>query len=263
MAAWPMNCDSRHISGCTRSAFPSWPCWKAASRSVKSLAMKAGEIGRRARDLNSTLFRITLMVTLRGIQGRSDELVDPVRAAVEEYPFIPSWHSTLAKIYAELDRIEEARAEMMKVGDFAEYPRDGAYVVGMALQGQVAARIGDRERARMTYVRLLPFAGHNIILGASGVFYGPVPRYLGQLAEALGDYGIAEQRFEEAITMARRVNSPPFVAYCQLEYGAMLLRRRAGLETRGIPLVEQGLALARSLGNAARRARGRARVKNV
>jgi serine/threonine protein kinase/tetratricopeptide (TPR) repeat protein len=214
----------------------------------ESLAMKAGAMGRRARDLNSTLFLTTFMVTLRGIQGRSAELVDRVRAAVEEYPFIPSWHSTLAKIYAELDRLDEARAEMVKVGDFAEYPRDGAYVVGMALQGQVAARIGDRERARLTYERLLPFARHNIILGASGVFYGPVPRYLGQLAEVFGEYALAEEHFEEGIAMARSVNSPPFLAYCQLEYGAMLLRRSQGLEARGIRLVEQGLALARSLG---------------
>jgi tetratricopeptide (TPR) repeat protein len=211
------------------------------------LVAEAEALGRRARDLNATLFHLTQFVTLRGVQGRSEEVVDLVRAAADDYPFIPSWHSTLAKIYAELDRRDEARVEIRKLGDLTTYPRDGAYLVGMALLAQVESRLGDRDRAVPIYERLLPFAKYNVILGTSAVYYGPVARYLGLLAETLGQWDVSDKWFQNAVAMCRRMNALAFLAYCHIEWGAMLLRRPRAPKSRAIALVEHGVTLARRL----------------
>jgi tetratricopeptide (TPR) repeat protein len=211
------------------------------------LAQESQALGQRGRDVNARLFVYVMMVTASGLQGRSADVVDNVRNFLEEYPLIPSWRATLAKIYYDLDQPQDARREMELVGNFAEHPRDGAWVVGMALLAQVASWLGDTARARQLYELLLPFGGRNIVIGTSAVFYGPVSRHLGLLAAALSEWDTAERHFEDAMVMNSRMRALPFLAYSQLEYGAMLLRSHRS-QQRARSLLEQALAAGRSLG---------------
>jgi hypothetical protein len=117
----------------------------------------------------------------------------------------------------------------------------------MALLAQVESRLGDRERAARIYERLLPFSKYNVILGTSAVYYGPVARYLGLLAETLGQWDVSDKWFQDAVAMCRRMHAHSFLAYSQIEWGAMLLRRPRALKSRSIALLEEGGALARRL----------------
>jgi tetratricopeptide (TPR) repeat protein len=215
------------------------------------LAMESIAIGKRAGDSNATLFFSVQIVTLRGLQGRSGEVIDRVRAFLAEHPFIPSWRATLAKLYLDMDRPEEARREMNTLSerDFQDHPRDGAFVVGMALLSQVSVWLGDTRVSRLLYDILLPFAARNIVIGSSGVFYGPVARHLGSLAAALGKWEEAENHFEAAFAMNTRIRSAPFLTLVQIEAAAALLKSgQKDKRGKALYLAGQGLKTAQRLG---------------
>ena len=79
---------------------------------AESPATEAAAIGRRAQDANTPLFFSVIIVTLRGLQGRSDEVLERVRTFIEAYPMIKSWRATLAKLYMDVGRNEDARREL-------------------------------------------------------------------------------------------------------------------------------------------------------
>jgi len=183
--------------------------------------------------------------------GRFEELEAEVKGFVLKYPSIAGWRASLACIYAEMGRRAEAREEFERLAqsDFADFPRDGAWVVGIALLAQVCAFLQDARRAAPLYELLLPFAGHNIIIGAAAVFYGPVSRHLGLLATTMSRWDEAARHFDNALVMNAKLRAKPFEAYSQHEYAAMLLvRRQPGDWERAINFLDQALATASELG---------------
>jgi eukaryotic-like serine/threonine-protein kinase len=208
-------------------------------------------IGQRAQDQNAVLFFNTQMVTLRGLQGRSEEVEASVRSFVEKYPSIRAWRATLAKIYYDVDRRSEAENEFeyLASNDFADLPRDGAYVTALALLAQVCAFLGDERRAVQLYQLLLPFKGHNIAIGSAAVFYGPICRYLGLLACTMRRFDEATEHFDDALTTSANMRTRPFQAYIQLEYGSMLLTNSLpGSSAKAHNLLDQALKIASDLG---------------
>jgi len=215
------------------------------------LMRQARTIGQRAQDPNAVLFFHTEMVTLRRLQGRFEELETEVKGFVLKYPSIAGWRASLACIYAGMGRRAEAREEFDRLAqdDFAGLPRDGAWVVGIALLAQVCAFLQDAQRASTLYGLLLPFAGHNVIIGAAAVFYGPVSRHLGLLAATMSRWEEAAGHFEEALATSARLGARPFTALSQHEYAAMLLARcQPEDREKAVNLLQQALATASELG---------------
>jgi hypothetical protein len=106
----------------------------------------------------------------------------------------------------------------------------------------VAAWLKDEARARLLYELLLPFAERNVIIGTSAVYYGPMTRHLGLLAGTLSRWEDAEAHFKAAMDRCREINAPPFLAYSQLECGAMLLESGApGKRARAAGLLREAL----------------------
>ena len=93
---------------------------------AEELAREAESIGERARDRNAKLFLSTQLVNIRGAQGRSAEVLEPLRRYIEEYPFIPSWRASLARMCLDVGMREEARREMEAVAEDSEQNRVGA-----------------------------------------------------------------------------------------------------------------------------------------
>jgi hypothetical protein len=217
----------------------------------ESLATEAAAIGRRAQDANTPLFFAVILVTLRGLQGRTAEVLERVRTFIEEYPFIKSWHATLAKLYIDVDRLDDARRELdgLATHDFVDHPRDGAFVVGMALLSQVVRRLKDESRARLLYDLLLPFADRNVIIGTSAVYYGPMRRHLGLLTATLSRWEESEAHFDASMARCRAMHAPPFLAYNQLECAAMLLESGApGKRAKATRLLREALDGATRMG---------------
>jgi hypothetical protein len=220
---------------------------------AESLATEAAAIGRRAQDANTPLFFSVLIVTIRGLQGRSAEVLERVRTFIEAYPFIKSWRATLTKLYMDVDRTDDARREMDELAahDFVDHPRDGAFVVGMALLSQAATWLKDQPRARLLYDLLLPFAERNVVIGTSAVYYGPMARHLGLLAGTLSRWEDAEAHFNAAMDRCREIDAPPFLAYSQLECAAMLLESRVSSKrARAAGLLQEAIEAGDRMGMA-------------
>jgi tetratricopeptide (TPR) repeat protein len=218
----------------------------------EQLARQSLDIGQRAQDQNAIVFFNVQIVTLRGLQGRSAEVEPNVKTMVEKSPAgAKAWQATLAKLYYDMDRRAEARAEFetLAVNNFTDLPIDGAYVTALALLAQVSWYLGDDRRAAMLYDLLAPFGGQNIAIGSAAVFYGPASRYLGLLAATMSRWDEAARHFEDALKMTAQMRARPSEAYVQVEYAAMLLAsRRPADREKAAQLLNRGLCLARELG---------------
>ena len=210
-------------------------------------------IGQRAQDRTAVLFFATNMTMLRGLQGRLQEVEPQVKGFVEDYPSIAAWRASLARIHAELDWRDQARAEFeeLAVRDFAGFPRDGGWLASMCLLAQVCAYLHDGRRAVALYEILLPFAGRNVVLGSCSAFFGLVSRHLGLLAATMSRWDEASRHFEDCLASCRSMRARPIEAHIQYEYGAMLRARgRPEERVKADALLDQAIATATELGMA-------------
>jgi hypothetical protein len=76
----------------------------------------------------------------------------------------------------------------------------------LAVYAHVCSTLGDQDRARTLYGLLEPWH-HQIAFPAFGV-WGPVTFYLGRLAAAMGEVGLAASHLAEASRAASRAGAP-------------------------------------------------------
>ena len=91
---------------------------------------------------------------------------------------------------------------------------------------EVAAGLDDARAADVLYGLLRPYERVNA-MAAGEVAIGPVARFLGILAAAIGRREDAAAHFEDAIAMNARMAARPWLAHAQEDY-ARMLRGRAG-----------------------------------
>jgi tetratricopeptide (TPR) repeat protein len=151
----------------------------------------------------------------------------------------------------EIGRVDDARAhfEVVAKNDFAGLPKDPVWMAAMEGLAEVAAFLGDRERAAVLYRMLEPYAAMNAVVGGGFVCTGPVSWYLGLLATTLGRFAEARAHFEGAIAMSERLRAKPLVARVRHDYARMLLRLGSAADlTKAKSLLERAAAAARKLG---------------
>ena len=150
---------------------------------------------------------------LRMEQGRLDEIEPVVRRHVIEQPQYP-WQHRLAALVAEQGRVTEARERLdgLAQHSFADVRPDLAGFV-LPLLAEVAAVVGDRDRAELLYRRLAPLDGRCVVVGGSMyACLGAVSRYLGVLCTTLGRWDVAERHLLDALDRHERMSSPPLTA---------------------------------------------------
>ena len=105
------------------------------------------------------------MFTLCSAQGGLDELEDPIRRSVDDYPGYPVLRCALAGLYCELHREAECAAVLrdLAADDFAALPRDEEWLFGMTLPASVCEFLGDEPRAARVYELLVPFGDRNAL----------------------------------------------------------------------------------------------------
>jgi predicted ATPase len=191
------------------------------------------------------------MFTIRREQGRLQELAPIIKHFVEHHSAAATWRPGLALIYSDLGLKQEAGEafEDLAANDFANLPQDALWLTCIAYLSEVCAFLGDAGRAAILYQRLLPYAGHNVVVGNAVACYGAVSRYLGLLTATMSRWEAAEQHFEEALEMNARMEAKPWLAHTQYQYAAMLVARgQAGDSNRAISLLDEALATAHELG---------------
>lgn len=131
------------------------------------------------------------LVTLRLIQGRGEEMLGPLRDAVDSYPDIPTWRAALALTAVETGVTDLAGSILASfvATDFDVLPHDTNRFFALGILGHVAATLGAVPAAERLWDLLDPYRGQLVLLnvyGGGGAYWGPVEWALARLAGVLG-----------------------------------------------------------------------------
>ena len=191
------------------------------------------------------------MFSIRRQQGRLQGLAPIISHFVTTRTGASCWRPGLALIYSELGDEMSARAEFDGLSEhaFADIPHDSLWQTCLSYLSDVCAFLGDKERARILYGLLLPFAPHAIVVGNSVVCYGAASRHLGQLSTTLMEWDVAEAHFQHAIEFNSRLQALPWLALTKHQYARMLQQRgNSGDHERAIELRAEALEVAKAMG---------------
>jgi tetratricopeptide (TPR) repeat protein len=190
-------------------------------------ALTTGEWAREPEAARNWSIQIAV---LRREQGRLGELEPAFREYAERYPRVPAWRCALALAAFELGRMDDARAELDRIAadGFAQLQPDVTYTLALAMLAEVCHALGDADRARAIYDRLLPYDGRLVVIGYGHACYGAVAMSLGLAAATMSRLDDAERHFIDAIDLDVRMGARPSAARSQRELAAVLIERGQG-----------------------------------
>jgi class 3 adenylate cyclase/tetratricopeptide (TPR) repeat protein len=235
-------------------------CFQGRLGDAERLAEDALAAGRQAEIETALQMYGVLQLALRRMRGGLEDLIDVIAAMVEQYPLVPAWRSGLAYLYRELGRLDEARGpfEVTAADDFAMLPRDGNWMVGIAISATVNSSLGDTERAAWLYRELAPFEDAVVIAGLPADVLGSAHHFLMMLAATLERWDDFERHAREALARNDAMGARPWAATTRLELATILTRRgHAGDDERARQILAECLDTCDELGlpNLAQRAR--------
>jgi tetratricopeptide (TPR) repeat protein len=217
---------------------------------AERLNAESFEIGRRVRGSVGELAGTAQLVGIRLLQGRLPELEAPLRAMANANPGMLALQCALATLLVQAGRYPEARAELERLTSrgLAGFPADNTHIVMLALIGDVAAQLGDADRAGTAYRWLEPYRGRWVVsAGAAAVW--PVDRSLGALAVATGRPEHALEHLTAAREQAERAGAMTSLALIALDLArAHHVRGRSDDLTEAGRLSREARQLAQELG---------------
>ncbi|MDG2306833.1 MAG: AAA family ATPase [Candidatus Binatia bacterium] len=202
-------------------------------------------------EKNLVQFAGIQLYVVRREQRRLGELEPIVRGVAAQFPRVPTWRAVLALLLVETERPEEAAAEIAALGGdgFAGVPRDGNWMVTIAVAAETVAALGDTKRAEVLYDLLAPQAGGVVLAGLAAVYYGGVQRYLGILASALGRSADAAGHLEAAVEFEEGMGAAPFVADAKVRLADALASSGPSQDRdRAARVLAEGEGIAREIG---------------
>jgi DNA-binding SARP family transcriptional activator len=219
---------------------------------AEELASSALSGGIRTEGVTAPQYYAIQMLAIRREQARMAELEAPARELAGGNPHRPAWRAAMAQLLLAAGRTEEAKAELdvLAQDGFASIPPDGDWKVVMALASEVAAGLGDAERAQRLYELLLPYAGSHVVVGLGAICLGAVNRYLGFLALAVGRRDAAIEHLRLAVAENARLGAVPELAHAQVDLAEAL---GDGSEAAELIATAEATASERGLAKVARR----------
>lgn len=200
------------------------------------------------------------MFSIRREQGRLAELAPVIRVLAAEAKREGPWRPGLASLLVELGMEEEARRELSRIAaEGLDAYRESLWLASLTYLTDACAALGDEGTAALVYPQLEPLMGGNVLIGHLVAFYGAADRYLGMLATTLGEWERAEEHFERAMELNRRMGSATWLAHTAHEYSRLLFARARGDDRdRAAALLGQAAELAERIGMSALFSRVRA-----
>jgi predicted ATPase/class 3 adenylate cyclase len=189
------------------------------------------------------------MFTIRREQGRLAEIAPLFKRFVDVHPEDSTWRPGLMLIASDLGFEVQARRSLDQMAE-SEFslPMDSKRLVTLTYLAEVAARLREVEYAERIYASLLPFRDQAVTVPAFTLCCGAAARYLGVLANALGDWSAAEAHFEYALQMNERLQARAWLAHTQHEFSVMLsARHRRDDQARAADLLAAATTAAKEL----------------
>ncbi|TDN58980.1 adenylate/guanylate cyclase domain-containing protein [Paraburkholderia sp. BL10I2N1] len=189
------------------------------------------------------------MFTIRREQGRLAEVAPLFKRFVDEHSEDSTWRPGLMLICSDLGFEAQARDSLDRLAESeSSIPVDSKRLVTLTYLAEVAARLRDVEHANRVYALLLPFRDQVVTVPVFTLCCGSAARYLGMLANALGDWSAAEEHFEYALRMDERLRAWPWLAHGRHEFALMLsARNRVEDRARAQDLLATAAAAAKEL----------------
>jgi tetratricopeptide (TPR) repeat protein len=212
---------------------------------------EAFAIGRETQAQNAAQLYAVQLFALRTEQGRLGEIQQSLEEFGRRYPAAPVWRAAAAYALASLGRRDDARRafEALAAGGLAEVPRDGEWLTTVSLLVGAGAQLGDTRRVGELGDLLTPYVDQAVIAGRGAICLGPVARFAGMAAAAMGRDEEAIGHLDHALTVARRWGAEPIVAAVRLELAEVLARSPdLNAAERSSTLRREGLAAAERLG---------------
>src|SRR3954447_7667854 len=189
------------------------------------------------------------MFNIRREQGRLAELAPIIRILAADADRGGPWRPGLVSVLVELGMEAEARRELARVVDEGLDPfRESLWLAALAYLTDACAALDDEATAAIVYPELEPLAGTNVMIGHLVACHGAADRYLGMLAASLGESELAEEHFERAMELNRRMGAVTWLAHTAYEYGRLLLAQGNGERDRADALLGEAAALAERIG---------------
>jgi DNA-binding SARP family transcriptional activator len=217
-----------------------------AERHIADMA----RLGERAQVSDAAVSAVTQTFAVRWARGDLGKISDDVERLAEERPSRPMFRCLLAVLDLELGRPDRARRTLEALGaeGFAAVPRDEELMLTLALLVEVAAALGDVERAAVLYRLLEPYRDL-VILDPHEFSMGATARSLGLAATVLGRFEAAQAHFDHALALNERIGARPWLARTQEDCARMLLARDGpGDSEQASELIERALGIYRELG---------------
>jgi tetratricopeptide (TPR) repeat protein len=179
------------------------------------------------------------LFSIRWHQGRLAELPELWQQTIIEHPGVPIYRASLAFMYCELGRLEEAREllEPMVTNAFADVAYDSLWLPTLHVWAGAAAGVGDRRAAEVLYDLMSPWSG--VISSTGANVLGPVSEMLGRLAIVLDRRDDAVAHLRNACAVLEHMRAPFLLARCELALGDL---------TGDRALIESALARSREFG---------------
>jgi DNA-binding CsgD family transcriptional regulator len=189
------------------------------------------------------------MFSVRRELGRLAELAPMIKILAREDTGDVPWRPGLVALLAELGMEDDARRELSRlVAEGLEPFRESLWLAALAYLTDAASALGDEAAAALLYPEFEPLTGTNVMIGHLVSCYGAADRYLGMLAATLGESDRAEEHFERAMGLNRRMGALTWLAHTEYEYARFLLASRSGERARAEALVGEAAGLAERIG---------------
>ncbi|MFL5861853.1 MAG: ATP-binding protein [Solirubrobacteraceae bacterium] len=199
---------------------------------AEQFAASAVSSGIRSEGITAPQYYAAQILYLRREQSRMGELEDPVRDALRTNADRAAWRAALALLLHETGRTEEACAQFDRLArdDFQPIPRDGDWMVVIALAADLAHALDDTERAAVLYDLLTPYADTNVVIGLGAICLGATSRYLGRLALTLGRRADAVAHLRDAVQANAALQATVEHVHAQLDLAGALGAGREAIE---------------------------------
>jgi DNA-binding CsgD family transcriptional regulator/tetratricopeptide (TPR) repeat protein len=216
---------------------------------AEAMAERSYEWGRLLTGRDATGTYGIQMFSIRREQGRLAELAPVIRILAGEGEREGPWRPGLIAVLVELGMEQEARRELAHLAaEGIDGLRTSLWTATLAYLADACTALGDEAMAALVYPELEPLAGANVMIGHLVSCYGAADRYLGMLAGTLGESQRAQEHFERALQLNRRMEMPTWVAHTAYEYARFLHTQGVAPQSRAQALAGEAAALAERIG---------------
>jgi DNA-binding CsgD family transcriptional regulator len=190
------------------------------------------------------------MFGIRREQGRLAELAPVIRLLAGQPGSSGPWRPGLVSVLVELGMDTAARQELEQVRtDGLDSLRESLWLASLTYLTDACAALGDEETAALVYPELEPLAGSNVMIGHLVACYGAADRYLGMLAGTLGEWDRAEEHFQHATALNRRMGMLTWLSHTLHQHARARIAR--GDAAGAVPLLSEAAELAEANGQRA------------